>query len=75
MCFLPLQSSMSKILVGNKSDVAESKRAVPYAVGKALADEYKIQFFETSAKENHNVEEASDWFGSQLAQDACQHLV
>ena len=52
--------SMScKILVGNKSDVAESKRAIPFAVGKALADEYNIQFFETSAKENRNVEEAS----------------
>ena len=32
---------------------------VPYAVGKALADEYRIQFFETSAKENVNVEEVS----------------
>ena len=46
-----------QILVGNKSDVAETKRVVPYAVGKALADEYRIQFFETSAKENINVEE------------------
>lgn len=46
-------------MVGNKSDVAESKRVVPYAVGKALADEYRIQFFETSAKENVNVEEVS----------------
>ena len=53
--------SFLKILVGNKSDVAETKRAIPYAVGKALADEYNIQFFETSAKENRNVEEAS-WF-------------
>jgi GTPase SAR1 family protein len=48
-----------QILVGNKSDVADGKRAVPYQVGKALADEYKMQFFETSAKENTNVEEVS----------------
>ncbi|GFH26104.1 uncharacterized protein HaLaN_24194 [Haematococcus lacustris] len=37
--------------------MAEEKRAVPYSRGKALADEYRIQFFETSAKENVNVEE------------------
>ncbi len=47
----------AQILVGNKSDMADEKRAVPYAKGKALADEYKIQFFETSAKDNTNVEE------------------
>ena len=50
-----------QILVGNKPDrepdVAEGKRAVPYAMGKALADEYQMQFFETCAKENKNVEE------------------
>lgn len=46
-----------QILVGNKSDMADEKRAVPYAKGKALADEYKIRFFETSAKDNINVEE------------------
>ncbi|KAL6749451.1 Rab8/RabE-family small GTPase [Haematococcus lacustris] len=49
--------TVNKILVGNKSDMAEEKRAVPYSRGKALADEYRIQFFETSAKENVNVEE------------------
>jgi Ras-related protein Rab-8A len=37
--------------------MADEKRAVPYAKGKALADEYKIRFFETSAKDNINVEE------------------
>jgi hypothetical protein len=39
--------------------MAEERRAVPYSKGKALADEYKIQFFETSAKENVHVEEVS----------------
>jgi hypothetical protein len=48
---------MSQILVGNKSDMADEKRAVAYAKGKALADEYGIRFFETSAKNNSNVEE------------------
>eukprot|EP00200_Dunaliella_tertiolecta_P005975 CAMPEP_0202355150 /NCGR_PEP_ID=MMETSP1126-20121109/10166_1 /ASSEMBLY_ACC=CAM_ASM_000457 /TAXON_ID=3047 /ORGANISM="Dunaliella tertiolecta, Strain CCMP1320" /LENGTH=225 /DNA_ID=CAMNT_0048947721 /DNA_START=239 /DNA_END=917 /DNA_ORIENTATION=- len=49
--------NVNKILVGNKSDMANEKRAVPYSKGKALADEYGVQFFETSAKENINVEE------------------
>ncbi len=37
--------------------MASEKRAVPYSKGKALADEYGVHFFETSAKENINVEE------------------
>mmetsp|Transcript_19805 Transcript_19805/g.58827 ORF Transcript_19805/g.58827 Transcript_19805/m.58827 type:complete len:214 (-) Transcript_19805:1210-1851(-) len=48
---------VNKILVGNKSDMAEERRAVPASVAQALADEYNIQFFETSAKEDINVEE------------------
>ncbi|KAG2685777.1 hypothetical protein I3843_10G134500 [Carya illinoinensis] len=43
--------NVNKILVGNKADMDESKR------GQALADEYGIKFFETSAKTNLNVEE------------------
>lgn len=46
-----------KVLVGNKSDMDESKRAVPYSRGQALADEFRMQFFETSAKNNTNVDE------------------
>ncbi|CDY65559.1 BnaCnng47700D, partial [Brassica napus] len=48
---------VNKILVGNKADMDESKRAVPTSKGQALADEYGIKFFETSAKTNLNVEE------------------
>ncbi|XP_010679883.3 ras-related protein RAB1BV, partial [Beta vulgaris subsp. vulgaris] len=39
--------NVNKILVGNKADMDESKRAVPTAKGQALADEYGIKFFET----------------------------
>jgi Ras-related protein Rab-8A len=46
-----------KALVGNKSDLEESKRAVPYNRGKALADEYRIPFFETSAKNGTHVDQ------------------
>jgi Ras-related protein Rab-8A len=49
--------SVVKVLVGNKADLDESKRAVPYARGKALADEYRIPFFEASAKSGAHVEE------------------
>ena len=43
------------ILVGNKSDSKD--RVVSYEMGKELADEYGIPFFETSAKENNNIDE------------------
>lgn len=49
--------NVNKILVGNKADMDESKRAVPTARGQALANEYGIKFFETSAKTNLNVEQ------------------
>nr|XP_010920684.1 ras-related protein RABE1c isoform X2 [Elaeis guineensis] len=49
--------SVNKILIGNKADMDESKRAVPTSRGQALADEYGIKFFETSAKTNLNVEQ------------------
>ena len=35
----------------------EHKRAVPFSRGQALANEFGIKFFETSAKSNINVEE------------------
>ena len=44
------------ILIGNKIDLEES-RVVKYEVGKKVADEYKIQFFETSAKTGENIEQ------------------
>mmetsp|Transcript_10729 Transcript_10729/g.18403 ORF Transcript_10729/g.18403 Transcript_10729/m.18403 type:complete len:216 (-) Transcript_10729:94-741(-) len=50
--------SVHRILIGNKCDMDESKRAVPMAKGQALADEFGIQFFETSAKANIKVEDA-----------------
>lgn len=49
--------SVCKVLVGNKADM-EDKRAVPTAKGQALAREFNIKFFETSAKADMNVEEA-----------------
>lgn len=48
--------NVDKILVGNKCDMM-SEKLVETARGQALADEYGIKFFETSAKSNINVVE------------------
>ena len=48
---------VSKVLVGNKSD-AEEKRVISTEQGEALAKEFGIPFFETSAKANTNVNDA-----------------
>lgn len=44
------------VMIGNKCD-DEEHREVTFAEGEALAAEYGCAFFETSAKENINVEE------------------
>ncbi|KAJ2817694.1 GTP-binding protein [Coemansia erecta] len=48
---------VNKILIGNKCDI-EERRAVSRDMGQALANKFNIQFKETSAKSNINVEEA-----------------
>ncbi|KAJ2162730.1 GTP-binding protein [Coemansia sp. RSA 552] len=48
---------VNKILIGNKCDI-EERRVVTKEMGKALANKFGIQFKETSAKSNINVEEA-----------------
>ncbi|KAL0590356.1 hypothetical protein ABG067_001602 [Albugo candida] len=54
-----------KLLVGNKSDIAEN-RAVTYETAKAFADSLSIPFLETSAKNAQNVEEAFLTMASEL---------
>ena len=60
---------VNMILVGNKIDLIKDERVlaeleannqthVYTQEGQELADEYGVQFFETSAKDNINVEEA-----------------
>ena len=46
-----------KILIGNKCDL-EEKRKVTFEQGKEFADTHGMKFFETSAKNAHNVEES-----------------
>lgn len=49
--------SVNKILIGNKCDMTEDKK-IETSRGAALAQEYGISFFETSAKADINVTEA-----------------
>ena len=49
------QSSVCKVLVGNKCD--KSDRKVTVEEGKKLAEEFNMEFFETSAKSNQNINE------------------
>ena len=54
-------ASVNKLLIGNKADTAGplvEKRAVERQRGQALADKHKMSFFETSAKESSNVDQA-----------------
>jgi Ras family len=44
------------VLCGNKCDL-DNDRVVQYEEGKQLADEYGVQFFETSALTGHHVEQ------------------
>jgi len=50
--------NVTRILIGNKCDVDPSERKISPEQGKALASEYGIKFFETSAKMNTNVDES-----------------
>jgi Ras-related protein Rab-8A len=49
------QTNVCKVLVGNKCDKPD--RVVSEEDGRKLAEDYKMNFFETSAKTNQNVSE------------------
>lgn len=63
-------AGVSRILVGNKCDMAE-RRAVDRAHAEALAAEYGMPYIETSAKARVNVEEAF----MQLARDIKKRVI
>lgn len=50
--------NVNKVLIGNKCDADPSKIQVTEAEGQALADQYGIKFFLTSAKNNVRVTDA-----------------
>ncbi len=57
---------ISKIIVGNKSDVADSERQVSRAEGEALAKKYGVQFLESSAKDNFCISEIFTELGQSI---------
>lgn len=61
-----------KILVGNKCDLI-NERKVTYEEGYELAQEFKINFFESSAKDNTNVVEVFDSLTKQILDLAKQN--
>ena len=66
--------SVNKVLLGNKADTSGplvQKRAVTTARGQALAEQHGILFFETSAKNGINIEEAF----STIARDIKKRLL
>ncbi|KAL7065664.1 putative Ras family protein SEC4 [Cryptosporidium serpentis] len=59
--------NVQKILVGNKCDL-NSQRQVSEQRGKELAQEYKIPFFETSAKLDNSVTETFSCIAEEIKQ-------
>ena len=57
-----------RILVGNKCDM-ESDRKVTVEQGKEFAQKYKMQFFETSAKNSINVQQAFEAMTREIIND------
>ena len=49
-------SNVEKILIGNKADLTD-KKVIDTEQGMALAKEFGMAFFETSARTGHNVNE------------------
>lgn len=50
---------MTIVLIGNKSDLADSNRKVSKEEGEAFAKQQGLLFLETSAKTAENVQEVS----------------
>lgn len=56
------------VLLGNKCDVPEDMRKIPFEKGQNFADKLNIKFFECSAKEGINVNEAFDYIAKEMFQ-------
>lgn len=62
------QSSVCKVLVGNKCDKPDRK--VSEEEGRKLASDYNMAFFETSAKSNQNVNETFTFLTKEILKNS-----
>ena len=58
------QTNVCKVLVGNKCDKPD--RVVSEEDGRKLAEDFKMNFFETSAKTNQNVNEVFNFLTEEI---------
>mmetsp|Transcript_22791 Transcript_22791/g.66358 ORF Transcript_22791/g.66358 Transcript_22791/m.66358 type:complete len:206 (-) Transcript_22791:174-791(-) len=66
--------NVNKIIIANKCDVDKGRRQVSFEEGKALADEYGVKFFETSAKGNIGVTESFESIASDVVNRLADEL-
>ena len=66
------REDICKVLVGNKCDMS---RVVSTEEGQKLAEEYGMQFFETSAKSGINIQEAFMALGKEIKQKFFDELL
>ncbi|CAI8039448.1 Ras-related protein Rab-10 [Geodia barretti] len=62
-------ADVERLLIGNKCDW-ETRRTIPTATGNQLASNQGISFLETSAKTNHNIDEAFETLARQILKKA-----
>lgn len=64
---------MSKILIGNKCDL-EDKRQITVDSAKALAQEYGMEYLETSAAEEVNIDNAFRQMAKMILERTCSKV-
>ena len=72
MAYSTNKSSVVNFLIGNKSDL-ETNRQVSTEEARDLAEIRKFNFFETSAKDNQNVNKAFEFFAYKLIDYYSKH--